>query len=743
MLSQYRTGLSMSVSDSESQFRVLHGWAEMSPDEPVVAGSMGTWRICYRVGRYGIDDGGRIRVVRRFVSDWGTPQTDRPDQGDFLTVSTAGSARVSVACDPQAHVRPWQKSMTVSVNDGYLREGDTVTLVLGDTSSGGPGSRAQTFCEPRFEFRVLVDCFGTGSFVELEPAGSVPVVGGSAAEIQLIVPTDVVLGIPFRVSVRVLDQWGNPADRYQGALETGDSAKLFYGLPSRLTLERSDQGILRLDGILAREPGTYRIEAVDPKRGLKAASNPLLVKTHQHRRRRFWGDLHGQSEETVGTLTVDEYFAFARNQALVDFAGHQGNCFQITPEVWDRIRDTVRAFHEPGRFVTFLGYEWSGLTAGGGDRNVYFRGDDGPLHRAGRCLIPPATAGEEPECYPVTELYRRFRGRNDVLMIPHVGGRWADLDSFDPELEPLVEIYSSWGEFEWLLKDAFDRGLRVGISCGSDDHKGRPGASYPGAGTFGVQGGLLCLWASELTRESLWEALQGHRCYGTTGARIALEFETINNVPMGGEERTQGLPRFRVRVEGTGDVERIELRRGTECVDALPRGPGIPCASDTVRVAWSGARNRGRDRAARWDGAVEVMGTRIVEATGYAFDSPGEGIREVGPHRVAWESVTSGDADGILLKLDPADAGVLRFRTERAQFEVGLEKLLDAPVTHSAGGLDLKVQVRREPLGLGQSVEAELTDPAAPTAPAPYYVVVLQKDGAKAWASPIWVSPAP
>ena len=733
----------MAESDSGTQFRILHGSASFSPGEPVVAGSMGTWRIRYRVGKYGIDDGGRIRVVRRFVSDWGTPQTERPDQADFLTVSTTGHARVAASCDPHAHVRPWQKSITVSVTDGCLREGETVTLVLGDTSAGGPGSRAQTFCEPRFEFKVLVDCFGTGSFVELEPMGTVPIVGGPGAEIQLVVPTDVVLGIPFRLSVRVLDQWGNPADRYRGILETGDSAKLFYGLPSRLALDRADGGILCLDGILAREPGNYRIEAVDRKRGLAAVSNPLLVNPHQPLRRRFWGDLHGQSEETVGTLTVDEYFAFARNKALVDFAGHQGNCFQITPETWKQIRKTVRAFNEPGRFVTFLGYEWSGLTAGGGDRNVYFRSDDGPLHRAGRCLIPPAAPEEDPECYPVTELYQRLRGRDDVLLVPHVGGRWADLDSFDPELEPLVEIYSSWGEFEWLLQDAIDRGLRVGISCGSDDHKGRPGASYPGAGTFGVQGGLLCVWASELTRESLWEALRQRRCYGTTGARIALEFETAGGVPMGGEERTQGIPCFRVRAEGTGGIERIELRRGTECVDTLPPSSKIACSSDTVRIAWSGARNRGRDRAARWDGSLEASGTRIVESRGYAFDSPAEGIRQAGPNRVSWESVTSGDADGILLKLDPADTGILRFRTERVRFEVDLEQLKDSALTYDAGGLDLKVQVQRVPLGLGQSVEAELRDSVAPTDMTPYFVVVTQKDGAKAWASPIWVSPDP
>ena len=51
------------------------------------------------------------------------------------------------------------------------------------------------------------------------------------------------------------------------------------------------------------------------------------------------------------------------------------------------------------------------------------------------------------------------------------------------------------------------------------------------------------------------------------------------------------------------------------------------------------------------------------------------------------------------------------------------------------------MQVQREPLGLGCSVEAEMADRSTPAVAAPYYVMVLQKNGAKAWASPIWISP--
>ena len=44
----------------------------------------------------------------------------------------------------------------------------------------------------------------------------------------------------------------------------------------------------------------------------------------------YWGDLHGQSEETIGTGSAEEYFSFARDRAFVDACGHQGNDFQIT-----------------------------------------------------------------------------------------------------------------------------------------------------------------------------------------------------------------------------------------------------------------------------------------------------------------------------------------------------------------------------------------------------------------------------
>ena len=71
----------------------------------------------------------------------------------------------------------------------------------------------------------------------------------------------------------------------------------------------------------------------DEEGAMQAERNLLLCLVIRRKFQPFWGDLHGQSEETVGTNPVSSYFRFARESALVDFAGHQGNDFQITKKV--------------------------------------------------------------------------------------------------------------------------------------------------------------------------------------------------------------------------------------------------------------------------------------------------------------------------------------------------------------------------------------------------------------------------
>src|SRR4029078_8948935 len=96
----------------------------------------------------------------------------------------------------------------------------------------------------------------------------------------------------------------------------------------------------------------------------------------------------------------------------------------------------------------------------------------------------------------------------DCVVFAHIGGRYADIKmAHDARIERSVEGHSDWGTFEWLVPHALEQGYRVGILANSDGHKGRHGASHPGASLFGAYGGLACVLATGLLRRGRCPAL--------------------------------------------------------------------------------------------------------------------------------------------------------------------------------------------------------------------------------------------
>jgi hypothetical protein len=194
-----------------------------------------------------------------------------------------------------------------------------------------------------------------------------------------------------------------------------------------------------------------------------------------------------------------------------------------------------------------------------------------------------------------------------VLLGSHVGGRYADIRKYvDPELGPLVELVSCWGVFEWMLWDAFDMGYIVGVMCNSDGHKGRPGAEGPGAGQFGIANGLTCVLAESQTREAIFRALKSRRCYGTTGARIDLDFH-IDDHPW--IDRPECPPRaclFAKSAESRPSKD--QLFEGKRVIHRASQGIW---PSDNVPQPprqLGGSRIRGRGRRVNWDGTISVVG---------------------------------------------------------------------------------------------------------------------------------------
>jgi hypothetical protein len=732
------------------------GSARLTPAGPFIAGSYSELTIIYTAGKFGIDDTGMVKISWRTTSDMSKPQFDKPQAANFTTVEASNGARLEVWFD-RLNVRPFANTLLIRVGRGYLREGDTLTVRFGDRRKGSPGFRLQTNVEANVQLRTSVDAFATYEFCELPVQPAFDLLPGPAVSWKAILPSLAIVGEPFRLGIVAEDQWGNPTADTRQNFDLVSSHPL-RGLPPRIEI-RSGEGPRVIEGLAAETEGDLDLRLVANGKEL-ARANPLRV-VKQAERRRYWGDLHGQSGETIGMGTADAYFRYARDAAFIDMVGHQGNDFQITDAFWNELNRLTAEFDEPGRFVCLPGYEWSGNTGMGGDRNIFYRREGRPIRRSSHILVEGQTSTEA--IYTADELFRGLEGE-DAVVIAHVGGRYADLRyAHDGRLERAVEVHSTWGTFEWILHDAFEKGFRVGVVCHSDDHKGRPGATRPGASSFGAIGGLTCYFMPELTRDALFEALRHRRHYGTTGVRLYLDLRASFDRPvigfsedpqlgparefatrealMGDIIRPGGvLMRLAAEVIGTAPIERVDVMHGTSVAQTI-RPYVAADLGRRVRVLWQGAEYRGRGRETLWEGKLAIAGNRIARFAPVNFLNPERRVQETAAGTaLAWSSVTTGNLAGIDLWLDEAQHGRLSIETSVVSGTVDLAAFADDTIAFDGGGLGRRISVYRLPeADWSRRVALDHEISFAGGSDLPVYLRVTQADGNQAWSSPIYL----
>jgi len=732
------------------------GSIRLTPSGPFVAGAYAELTLTYTAGTFGIDDTGMVKISWRTTSDMSKPQFDKPAAPNFTTVEASNGAKLDIWFD-RLNIRPYANTLLIRVGRGYLRAGDTLTVRMGDRRQGSPGYRLQTNCEARVELRTSIDAFATYEFTELPEQPAFALVPGPAAHWKAIWPSLAVVGEPFRLAIVAEDAWGNPTSEAKRTLALVPSHPI-RGLPQSVAIERGD-GPRVLDGLVAEVAGDLDLRLMADGQEL-ARANPLRVVAAAPLRR-YWGDLHGQSGETIGMGSAESYFRYARDLTFIDMVGHQGNDFQITDAFWAELNRLTAAFDAPGRFVCLPGYEWSGNTGMGGDRNIFFRREGRPIRRSSHILVEGQTSSRA--VYTADELFRALAGE-DAVVIAHVGGRYADIKrAHDGRLERSVEVHSTWGTFEWLLHDAFDMGYRVGVVCHSDDHKGCPGATKPGASTFGAIGGLTCYFMPELTRDALFEALRRRRHYGTTGTRLFLDLRAtfeqpvtafsedpqlarakefaVREASMGDIIRPRSVPmRLAVEAIGTAPIERLDVLHGAKVVQAA-RPFTAADLGRRVRVTWQGAEYRGRGRETMWQGKLRLSGNRFARFAPVNFLNPERKVEETSAGTaLTWTSVTTGNLAGMDLWLETSRRGTLALDTNVVSGEVDLTTLADGTATFDGGGLDRRISVYRLPeqdWSRHLAVDHVATFPGG--ADVPVYVRVTQSDGHQAWSSPIYL----
>jgi hypothetical protein len=229
--------------------------------------------------------------------------------------------------------------------------------------------------------------------------------------------------------------------------------------------------------------------------------------------RLFFGDLHNHNNVGYALGSLERTYEIARNH--LDFfaftphgwwhdIGHYENGiekkwldgFEVTRRRWPEVLELVRRYHQSGTFVTIPGWEWHSRSLG--DYHILFPSEEAAAY------IRFDDLGQ----------FQQFAKQRQAIMVPHhpgtrVGHRGANFKYLDPQVSPLVEMFSEWGCAEhdrafspyirhteagrWTrntLQHFLAEGHRLGVIASTDDHLGYPGA---------YREGLAAVWAKDLT----------------------------------------------------------------------------------------------------------------------------------------------------------------------------------------------------------------------------------------------------
>lgn len=568
------------------------GTISVSPCEAVRAGSLVTLTFTYRVGKAGLREGGSIRI--RLPGDgWDLPKAPVHRQFERSRLRTGkdggyvGYADVNTTCSWTTRSEAWvdlageqlgprSRFIVAVVRDGDLREGDTIEIIYGDALAGGKRVRVQRVAPtPEDDFRCYVDGNGDGEFEELPNDGlRFPVLPGPPSRLRLTAPAMVCTGEPFPLRLAVTDPYGNVAAEHRTGEIRLAAGRAGAEMPGALELKQEHGNHRRIESVRLNKEGVYRLSAEPADGGKVGASNPIWCTDSPCGL--YFGDLHCHSLWHMASSlgTPEECWRYGRDLAHLDFMALTDSGMYRQEARWKTTQELANAFNEPGRFVAFRGYEFGYAF---GHRNVIFKGD--AIEPALTHLPPRTKRGS------LAALYETYRGRDDVLLIPHHPKAWMDWDEFDQELEPIVEGYSCWGSSVvpddplWDkcekpgggVYSALQRGYRLGMIGSGDSHSGMPGRSFPECRGWctGRKSGYACVWAEELTREAIFNALRRRRCYATTGVRAILEFH-VNEAFMGESLRLPAPDRPRrlaIHAIGTERFERLTIFKNNRVLE--------------------------------------------------------------------------------------------------------------------------------------------------------------------------------
>ncbi len=473
------------------------------------------------------------------------------------------------------------------LTEGSLRPGESVELTLGDRSVGGPGWMMPVG-EADADLVVYADESGSGDYRIVPSYATLEVGGGPAASLEVVSPSTPGLDEEFTFMVRAVDSDGFLSMKCSGTITMLPQDGIEFGA-NTYTFQAADKGAAKLTARVTKV-GTYNLSVRYGAAGRTYSSNALVV-GQAAGAHIYWGDLHQHTTLGKDANRAPEW-VFQRNRDVdgLDFAAvsiHDLFEYWGLPAGEDELgylQELTEKYNYTGRFVTFHGYEWTGLPQG--HRNIYFAQGETPAFFSYDKIKSPnalraSLAGKRYMAIPHHSAWR--------FMYSNSPYNWG---SPDWEEARLVEIYSKHGSsdcfegpfpihhdvtpfFIYLMgatsnrahqgdgsyvREALAGGYKLGITAGGDNHWARGGKSFGTGITRDYPHGLQAVIATDLSRASLYEAMWQRHTYGTTGARIIIDFK-VNDSLMG-SEITAGNgspPLISYMVKGTAPVRVVEV----------------------------------------------------------------------------------------------------------------------------------------------------------------------------------------
>ena len=292
-----------------------------------------------------------------------------------------------------------------------------------------------------------------------------------------------------------------------------------------------------------------------PGGGILISSENARAGTRESELTLFWADLHVHSTHSADAEGyVDELIAYARDVAHLDcvaFSDNDKHLLSLTASEYDLDYHFALHFRHLSDLLVLPAFEWSQMSRASGSRTSNHR-----TVIAGREQLP-LLRYTEVEGKPLAALAAHAE-RYGAILHPH-HEHWEFLS--DSWTETNMEVCSGWRvhmldpAYREKIHQVLKSGRKLGFIGCSDGHRR----------TAGTGGGLTGIYAEDLSRTAILDALRKHRCFATDGSRIGIQL-WVNGVFMGGEGRTQDAPDIRWSVQLTELPATITLVRDGEAI---------------------------------------------------------------------------------------------------------------------------------------------------------------------------------